>query len=53
MWKSTPVTSKNRSRSSIFELDQDTPEIHPWHKFEPNVTNISRVIVFTSKMLDR
>ena len=27
---------KNRSRSSIFELNQDTPEIHPWYKFRPN-----------------
>ena len=35
-----PMTSKNRSRSSIFELNQDSPEIHPWYKFGPNVINI-------------
>ena len=44
------MTSKNRSRSSIFELNQDTPEIHPWHKFGPNVTNMCGVIVFTIKI---
>ena len=49
MLKSTPMTSKNRSRSSIFELNQDTPEIHPWYKFGANVTNICWVIVFTSE----
>ena len=61
MLKSTPMTSKNRSRSSIkvkviqlrsrssiFELNQDTPEIHPWYKFGANVTNICRVIMFTN-----
>ena len=32
-----PMTSKNSSRSSIFELKHDTPEIHPWYKFGPNV----------------
>ena len=40
MLKSTPMTSKNKSSSSIFELNQDTREIHQWHKFEPNATNI-------------
>ena len=49
MLKSTPMTSKNRSRSSSFELNQDTPEIHPWYKFGPNMTNICGVIVFTSE----
>ena len=33
-------TKKDRSRSSIFELSQYTPEIHPWYKFGPNVINI-------------
>ena len=28
-----PMTSRNRSWSSIFELIQDTPKIHPWYKF--------------------
>ena len=46
-----PRDLKNRSRSSIFELNQDTLEIHPWYKFGPNAINICRVIVFTSKML--
>ena len=46
-----PITSKNRSRSSIFELNQDTPRIHPWYKFGPNAITICWVIVFTSKML--
>ena len=36
----TPMTSKNRSMSSIFELNQVTPEIHPQYKFGPNATNI-------------
>ena len=49
MLKSTPMTSQNRSRSSIFALNQDTPEIHPWHKFGRNVTNMCGVIVFTNK----
>ena len=48
MLKSTPMTSKNRSRPSLFELNQDTPEIHPWYKFGANVTNICRVIMFTN-----
>ena len=26
-----PMTSKYRSRLSIFELSQDTPRIHPWY----------------------
>ena len=39
MLKSTPMTSKNRSRSSIFELNQVTPEIHPWYMFGSNATN--------------
>ena len=49
MLKSTPMTSKNRSWSSIFKLNQDTPEIHPWYRFGPNVTYICWVIVFTSE----
>ena len=42
MLKSTPMTSKNRSRSSIFKLNQDTPEIHSWYKYKlgPHATNI-------------
>ena len=36
MFKLTPHDLKNRSRSSIFELNQDTLEIHPWYKFGPN-----------------
>ena len=36
-----PMTLENVSRSSIFELNQDTPEIYPWYKFGPNETNIS------------
>ena len=52
MLKSTPTTSKNRSRSSIFELNQDTPEIHPWYKFGPNVTNIcSSYCIYKWKLL--
>ena len=48
------MTSKNRSRSSIFKLNQDTPEIHPWHRFGHNefglnATNICWVIMFTSE----
>ena len=43
------MTSKNRSRSSIFKLNRDTPKKHPCYKFGPNVTNICRVIVFTSE----
>ena len=46
-----PRDLKNRSRSSIFELNQDTLEIHPWYKFGHNAINICSVIVFTSKML--
>ena len=34
------MTLKDWSRSSIFKLNQDTPEIHPWYKFGPNATNI-------------
>ena len=49
MLKSIPMTSKNSLRSSIFKLNQDTPEMHPWYKFGPNATNICSVIVFTSK----
>ena len=45
MFKLTPV---NRSRSSIFELNQDTLEIQPWYKFGPNAIIICWVIVFTS-----
>ena len=44
-----PRDLKNRSRSSIFELNQDTLEIHPWYKFGPNAINICWVIVFTSE----
>ena len=51
MLKSSPMTSKNRSQSSIFELNQDTPEIHTWHKLGPNAINICWVIMFTSEML--
>ena len=51
MLKSTPMTSKNRSRSSIFELNQDIPRIDPWYKFGPNMINIYYVIVLTSEML--
>ena len=51
MLKSTPMTSKYRSRSSIFKLNKDTPRIHPWYKFSPNAINICCVIVFTSEML--
>ena len=43
------MTSKNRLSSSVFELNQDTPEIHPWYKFGPNETNICWVIMFTSE----
>ena len=49
MLKPTPMTSKNRSRSSIFKLNQDTPEKDPWYKFGPNATNINWVIIFTSE----
>ena len=42
-----PMTSRNRSWSSIFELIQVTPKIHPWYKFGPNASNICWVIVFT------
>ena len=49
MLKSTPMAAKNRSGSPIFELNQDTPEIHPWYKFGPNATNICWVIMFTNK----
>ena len=35
----------------IHQLYQDTPRIHPWYKFGPNVTNMCGVIVFTSEML--
>ena len=45
------MTSTYRSRSSIFEINQDTPEIHPWDKFGPNAINICWVIVFTSEKL--
>ena len=45
-----PHDLENRSRSSSFELNQDTPEIHPWYKFEPNMTNNCGVIVFTNKI---
>ena len=31
---------RKRSRSSIFELNEDIPEIHPWYKFGPNAINI-------------
>ena len=34
------MTSTYRSSSSIFKLNQDTPEIHPWDKFGPNAINI-------------
>ena len=44
-----PRDLQNRSRSSIFELNQDTLEIHPWYKFGPNAINICWVIVFTSE----
>ena len=49
MLKSTPMTSKNRSRSSIFKLNQDTPRIRPLYKFRPNATNICQAIEFISK----
>ena len=29
------MTSTYRSSSSIFKLNQDTPEIHPWDKLGP------------------
>ena len=45
------MTSTYRSSSSIFKLNQDTPEIHPWDKFGPNAINICWVIVFTSEKL--
>ena len=44
-----PHDLENRSWSSIFELTQDTPMIHPWDKLGPNATNIYWVIVLTSK----
>ena len=47
--KIDPRDLKNRSRSSIFELNQDTLQIHPWYKFGPNAINICWVIVFTSE----
>ena len=34
-----PRDLQNRSRSSIFELNQDTLEIHPWYKFGTNAIN--------------
>ena len=43
------MTSTYRSSSSIFKLNQDTPEIHPWDKFGPNAINICWVIMFTSE----
>ena len=49
MLKSTPMTSKNKSMSSIFELKQDTPEMHPWYKFGSNATIICWVNVFARK----
>ena len=38
--KIDPRDLKNRSRSSIFELNQDTLQIHPWYKFGHNAINI-------------
>ena len=40
MFKLTPVTSKIGQDHPIFELNQDTPEIHPWYKFWINAPNI-------------
>ena len=47
--KIDPRDLEKRSMSSIFELNQDTPEIHPWYKFGSDATNICWVILFTSK----
>ena len=38
-----PHDLNNRSRSSIFELIQETPEIHPWYKFGRNANNICKL----------
>ena len=48
MLKSTPMTSKNRSSSSIFELNQDTPEIHPWYKLSRLQAKILQICMLKS-----
>ena len=37
----------------MFELNQDTPDIHPWYTIGPNASNICCVIVFTSENCKR
>ena len=56
MLKSTPPpthpkTSKNRSWSSILELNQDTSRIHPWFKFGPNTINICSFISYHMQLI--
>ena len=42
------MTPKSRSRSPIFELIQDTPEMYPQCKFRMDPSNIYEVMVFTN-----
>ena len=48
--KIDPKTARDMSRSSIFKVNQDTPEVHPWYKLGPNANNICWVITFTHKL---